>query len=304
MTAQIEDDVRTLLADSVSTSPDNPERVAAVRGRVAGIRRRRVAGLAGGLAALTAIGVLGAGPVARLSHPDPRPSALAAPPYFDRSGVEPVVSGYEPLASGLLNGEPRRFGALWAPDGRSYLLVVHCAEPGILTVTNQNGLTYQVPCYTKVGDGYEGALALTSVEGTVLLQGYLTETGPISNLTVEPGTAGLWAFGLLVASGPNWLPMADVWRTNRYNGWERAATGTFTVTPVRGQVSWTAECVDGVVLTFRTAAGALLASAGCTGSIDFHFSLAEAAGPGARDGRPVRITVQRTGRDTNQWLIR
>jgi hypothetical protein len=306
MTAEIEDAVRALLAGRVADGPENPERVVAVRGRVAGIRRRRVAGLVCGLAVLTAIGLLGAGPLTRLADTDPRPAAPPmAPPYFDPTGTQPAVAGYETLDSGLLNGQPRRFWALWSPDGRPYLLVARCARAGTLTVTGTSGAVRQVPCSTKVSDGYEGALALTGLEGTVLLQSFGGSDGAGSgNLIVTPGGPGLWAFGILAASEPDWLPRGDVFASTRYRGWEQPATGTFTVTPKDGQVSWTAECVDGVVLTFRSAAGALLATAGCTGSIDFHVPLAEAAGPDAPADRPVRITVEKTGRDTNQWLIR
>jgi hypothetical protein len=303
---QIEDAVRTLLAERVTAGPDNPERVAAVHDRVGGIRRRRAAGLAAGLAAVAAVGVLGTGPVSRLVRTDPRPAALpAAPPFFDPTGSEPAVAGYETIAAGLLNGQPRRFWALLAPDGRPYLLVVHCAEAGTLTVTGVNGAVRRVPCFTRVGDGYEGAVSLTGVEGTVLLQGFGQVNATVGwNLSAEPSSPGVWAFGVLAAGEPNWLPQADVEGPSRYRGWEQPATGTFTVTPAHGQVSWTAACVDGVMLTFRTAAGALLDKAGCTGSIDFHFPLAEVAGPDAPADRPVRITVEKAGRDTNQWLIR
>jgi hypothetical protein len=294
----IEDELRTLLQDRSARGPDNPGRTAEVRSRVRRTRRRRVGAGVLCLAGLAVVGVLSAGAMARL-HTLP-PALPVAPPLFDRE-VQPTIAGFEVLATGLLNA-PRTFGARPIGDGRPYLLAVHCQRPGILTVTGTDRVAWSIDCRTAVGAAYEGAVRLTAAQGHALLA---TAAGsgvtPADNLLAEPHGGGTWAFAVLAAGLPDWLPVGDAGRPAALDGRQHPAGGTFRLIPQDSKVVVHTSCAVGVILTFRTTGGRFLASGNC--SAGFVFDLAAVAGPGAPPGEPVSLVVQRSGRDTDQWQV-
>jgi hypothetical protein len=303
----IENAVRTLLVDrGTAAPPDNPNRTSAVHARVRGIKRRRVAALTGGAAALATAAVLGAGLVADLARHDPVPvAAPVQPPYFDPSGVDPMVVGYTSIVGGLLNA-PQRYFTVWARDGRPYLLVVRCPRPGTLTVAGADlgpyttQPTWKVPCRTKVGSHYEGAVTLTGAQGTVLLQNMPVQNGSAeANLVVTPSGTGTWTFGLLVQDWPAYVPY-QVGSDELLDGLTNKDGGTFTARlDAHGGLNIQGDCIPDVVLTF-TIGRTRIGTVDCSSSTP-DYSIGR--DPLGKPGRTVTVTVRRSGLDTNQWRV-
>jgi hypothetical protein len=96
----------------------------------------------------------------------------------------------------------------------------------------------------------------------------------------------------------------------RLDGRKHPSGGTFSVKPDGDKVNFQAVCVDGVVLSVRTVSGRLLASRTCSSGgnpindvLRFEVRLSDVTGPGAGPADPVTLMVERTGLDTDQWII-
>jgi hypothetical protein len=309
----IEDELRSLLTERAGTLPDNPTRSAEVRSRIAGIRRRRIAGAALGLVLLAVAGLA----VLRLPGPNESlPPGVPAPPYFDNFG-RPVVPGYSiELVPTELTGPNDRLVPAGPGDFR-YLVVMRCAQPSGLTLRNLvNDRSIEVDCSQPVGDHFEGAAAIDSAAARLLL-----EEGPeASNVRFEPGGPGQQAT-LLKSHDPDRLsrwsdpgsrPLAEGTRT------QAGTTVPITVPPARAgnaAMSLTTECVAGVRLDFSVPTGAL-GTADCDptrttaiwpdmldGRVQVLVGSANLSRLGLRPGQRVPLTIRSVGRDTDQWRV-
>jgi hypothetical protein len=308
MTA-IDDDLQELLADRAAAAPDNPERVVQVRARVRAGRRRRsigtglvLAAVVGGAVALT--GAPGRQPDAPpggeqppglVNTPDGAPIAS---PYFDQTGSEPIVRGYDMLGAARFSGI-HTLKSVWFGDGRSYLIVVRCPGPGMLRavgvdmIDGRHKASWEVDCRIPVGSEFEGALRLTASQGYTLIEG--------ANLELQPQVPGRWSFALLVPGWPEYLPIESPrGASTLLDGRDSRDGGHF---PARlnqlGDLTIDGQCVPGVTLSFRVGSQPI-ASVTCTGKTP-SFSVGKAAV--GRPGAQVRVDVTRTGAKTGQWVI-
>jgi hypothetical protein len=302
---ELDENIRTVLQDRVLAGPDNPARTTQIHARLGRIRRRRAATALG--VALTLGGGLFA--VALLPAQD-RSSSLAVPrpPYFD--GVRPIdPAGYQYIG-GIDFTQPR--GILVVGHGhRPALLAAHCQRAGVLQVRASSGSS-DVPCNIRVGGGYEGAVLLRTDDAAGFLA--MSPTG-LDNLQLQANSSGNWEFAVFEAILPDRLQPYSPNTRPLLDGTEHPGGGVFTldVTAVlgsrRGDWSFLVECVEGIRLVFRTA-GQELATATCspenaknTGDVLALVSARRSADLGLRSGQRIEVTVERSGRASDQWRV-
>jgi len=304
--SDVEDRLRTLLRERAATPQDNPTRRAEVRSRITAIRRRRVAGTALGLVLVTVAGLL---LLTRLpGRNESLPPAVPKPPYFTSFETTRVV-GYS-REEGTRSDTQHGMVILASPNEyRPYLLVAWCSRAGFIHVSTPVGTVGDVPCKIRVGDHYEGALPVSSAESDRLF----VLSSIVPNVTVGPdGVGDRWALAVLSRNLPDRLPEGHHYVLDGRRG---RAGGSFVFAVPRSQqlagraFSLIVECVEGVRLTFRTARGELAVVA-CTpdsavggGAIGVPVSTDAADRLGLRPGQRIRITVERSGRDTDQWGV-
>lgn len=308
----IEDELRALLGDRAGGLPDNPARVADVRSRIGGMRRRRAAGTALALVLLAIAGLV----LTRLpGRPDALPTGVPPGPWFQESGF-PDVPGYAIADTGLRGlGGPTERLLLTTGVPLRYLVAVRCAEPGTLVVRNvgPGGDRLPVDCDRRARDRYEGIAVVEPDRAERLF-------APVSadrccNVEFVPGSAGRWDVGLLVALAPDRLGPSRSTDPPLRDG--AAGDGTVQVTVPRRQsgvpadlgFSVAADCVAGVRLEL-TAAGTPLAVLSCDEAHGLSGGQVQATVPqaaldrlGLRPGDRFAITVRSTGRQTDQWRL-
>jgi hypothetical protein len=311
----IEDELRSLLTERAGGLPDNPARAVEVHSRIAGIRRRRIAGAALGLVLLALAGLA----VLRLPGAnDSLPPGVPAPPYFDDTG-RTIVPGYSTeLVPMELAGRPSDRLVPDMPGDFRYLVVMRCARPGELTFRNLvNDQSIEVDCSHPVGDHFEGAAAIDAAASRTLL----AEGPGASNVRFEPGAPGQLVT-LLKSHDPDRLsrwsdpgsrPLAEGTRTRA------GTTVPITVPPARRGVgvsmTLTVECVAGVRLDLSVPTGAL-GTADCDptrgapnlpdmldGRVQIILAPPNLARLGLRPGQRVLLTIRSAGRDTDQWRV-
>jgi D-serine deaminase-like pyridoxal phosphate-dependent protein len=111
---------------------------------------------------------------------------------------------------------------------------------------------------------------------------------------------------------PTRLPDLAPDQTPLLNGRRHPAGGAVMVSVPAGSADAAfvinGQCVDGLVLTFRTGRG-VLGSVTCSPEAtrygDLHLTVRSqtAAGLGIRAGDRIKLIVERSGRDTDQWRI-
>jgi hypothetical protein len=197
---------------------------------------------------------------------------------------------------------------LVVPPGehRAYLIVAKCGHAGLVRVTTPAGTTLAVPCRTRVGDHLEGALDVPADR----FDQVFNPPNASTPVRVDPGEAGTpWSIVVLSRNLPDRLPEN---RNYVLDGRHGRDGGSFAFTVPVGKAApgftFSVACVQGVTLTFRTAGG-VLGVASCTpenavaGIVPVFVAAETADRLGLRAGQRVRITVVRSGRDTDQWGI-
>lgn len=306
----VEDDLRALLHERAGAPPDNPTRPTEVRSRIRSIRRRRTITTALCLALVVVGGLLTA--VTR-PGPEPLPAGVPGPPYYDGHSSIPVA-GF-PTAAAPIEFDATRGIAYYAAGYRRLLLVAWCRKAGVLQVGTVAGPLADVPCRSRVGDHYEGAAAVSGEDAHRYLQPRLGD--PVDDtladdVLLRPSTAGEWRFAILEAALPDRLDPAG---PTLLDGARDRAGGTFVLTtPSRtvdgkvGAFSILVECVEGVTLTFRVGRTVLTAvtceeSALRDGAVYAVVSPSAAARAGLRPRERFQVSVERGGRDTDQWRV-
>jgi hypothetical protein len=313
----IEDELRSLLTERAGGLPDNPARAVEVRSRITGIRRRRIAGAALGLVLIALAGLA----VLRLPGTDESlPPGIPAPPWFDDLG-RPVVPGYTEVrvARDFIGPQEHLVIAGYSTGQSGHLIVVRCRRPGTGTVRNNDGPRSDVDCSRRVGDHFEGVIALDPAQATMLLQD-VRSGGP--NVWFAPGSEGDWVFAVLKANAPESLPPHTDRGSPLLAEGTRTRAGTtveITVPPARvpdaGErieitMGFVTECVAGVRLTFTVPTGDL-GTADCDplgremrdGKVAVYVTKDQLAALGLRPGQRVAVTIRSVGRDTDQWRV-
>ena len=317
----IEDDLKAMMTDRVTAAPTNPRRPTQLRRRIRS-HRRRVAG--GGVLGL--IVVLGTGAaLTRLPGPATPLPAASKPatdfppgPYF----VDPVSAravGYTSDADLRLDG-PTNVSLPIRNVQYTQVIVVRCPQAGNLTVRNlgAGGPRVAVACRDRQGDHFEGSLVLPE---ELIPRLYAPVPRSADNVRLEPGTAGSWTVGLLVANATEPLPPWTGSKPPLLEGWADGAAREFGVTIPRpageqGLRLWI-DCVAGVQLQL-TIGDAAFATANCDPTVTspdgrgglMHAGRVLVSVPATdldrldlRAGSDVTITVRSTGRQTDQWRI-
>jgi hypothetical protein len=306
---ELEDDIRAVLQDraGAGAGPDNPARTVAVRAQVRTIRRRRTATTAACLA--VAVGAaLGLSGLAGGQQP---PTGVPGPPYF--TGNQVGAAGYpSTILQAELSG-PQDLD-LSVTDYRSLLLVVRCGQAGVLRISTAPGQRLDVPCRTRIEDAYQGALQLAGATAFGLFGPPARASGRAAHL--DPGSPDRWQFGMLAAALPDRLsPLTEQPLVPLLEGPQHPAGGSFPlfVPPLgpRGAValfSILVECVQGVRLTLRVPRG-VLAVAACepaqalNGLVYVGVPVRRSAALGLRGGATVTLSVEASGRHTDQWRV-
>lgn len=312
----IEDELRSLLTARAEGLPDNPGRTAAVRSRITGIRRRRIAGTALGLVLVALAGLA----VLRLPGTNESlPPGVPAPPWFDDLG-RPTVPGYTDVrtARDFIGPQEHLVVAGWGAAYSRLLIVARCQRPGTGTVRRAGGPRFEVDCSRRVGDHFEGIAALDPGKSAALFDG--SRGGP--DIFFGPGSAGDWVIALLHANAPDSLPPhTDRGAPLLADGTRAPAGTTVPITipqaraPEAGErtdiaMGLVVECVAGVQLTFAVPTG-VLGIATCdplgrelrNGKLAVYVSKDRLAALGLRPGDRVPLTIRSVRLQTDQWRV-
>lgn len=305
----IEDELRTLLRSRVAAPPDNPARTAQVRSRITTTNRRRAVG---GALALVLVALAGLAVLRLPGTNESLPPGVPAPPYFD--GDRPAVPGYVEAGNDL---RPEGFAVFVGDEHYRFLFVLRCARPESVTVRNAGGGDpVAVPCRIRVGDHFEGAAPVTADRSRTLFA-----LNDRVNVRVERSAAGQPDLHLLRARLPDRLT-ESAGDGYLLDGARTPAGATVDLVPARpqsdeppaGPAGFTlqVECVAGVRLTFTVPAGTL-GTVTCDPfaepadpvavGVPLRVSAGDMRRLGLDYGRPVRLTVVRTGTETGQWRV-
>ena len=310
----IEDELRSLLRSRVAAPPDDPARIASVHARITRTRRLRAAGGAFALVLLALASLF----VLRLPGTNESlPPGAPKPPFFKENGqVRTDLPRFS--ENGGLSGF--RSGTFtWQYDGAednfANLLAVRCEAYGDLSIVSAMR-TVTVPCRTEVGGHYEGAVELPAGEGTWL---FGLPSAP-SVVTVSTSSPGLWTLAVVEARAPVRL-VDDVGGNSPHLFDGRRArdgetrdvrvwSGQRDTAPPEFGVGFPVivDCVAGVRLTFRVPQGEL-GTAFCDpdtmehGSVNFSVPEETMRRLGLRYDQQVRLTVVRSGTETDQWRV-
>lgn len=247
------------------------------------------------------------------------PPGVQEPPYF--SGPErPDVPGYTPVGTDL----GRQGFVHWVARDEyfRYLFVIRCDEREDVTVRNSGGGDPAVVrCRTSVGDHYEGALMVPPEQAQVL---FALSAGDV-NVRVERSSPGLPDLHLLQARAPERLSDSD--SSGYLVDGRRTPVGTrvdYAISPPQSDdppsgvygFGLLVECVAGVHLTFWVAQGELGGVIGDPtshadnpslgldrGKIAFSVSGDTMRRFGLTYGQRVRLTVVRSGMQTDKWRV-
>jgi hypothetical protein len=200
-------------------------------------------------------------------------------------------------------------------DYRRLLLVARCRHSGTLRISTIRGHVADVPCVVPVGGQYQGAAVLSGADAIRLLP--TSPSRPNGDLLrFEPSNSGHWAFGTLEAALPDRLSPVGA-APPLLAGPEHPAGGTFTlqlpgpdqgVRSAPGLFSILVECVAGVRLTFRVPRGQLAVatceeSQALDGLVYVGVPPQVSAALGLHPLQSVEVSVERSGRETDQWRI-
>jgi hypothetical protein len=190
--------------------------------------------------------------------------------------------------------------------------VAWCLRAGVLRVSTPAGVVGDVRCGAWVGGHYEGALAVSSVDGERLFVPAERSADPVR---VDPdGVGDRWAVVILRRGLPDRLPPLGAGMRPRVQGPRTPDGASFQVSALRLRMGdrrplhIDVQCVEGVTLTFSGPSG-VLATAHCEPdqyingvySIEVPADLVLPQLDVPRHG--FIVTVRRSGRDTDQWRV-